>query len=208
MPSIQDKVALFNRVLYENIDKEYEEKKNAILKNYENQKAALLAEKEKIEKPLRNTSKQKAETKKQQMISKAQYERHYKLLKKKKELEERFFAYIVDSAREFVKTEEYTKFLFNLISDAIKTLNINNEAHFYFTKDDIEKHGIQIGTILNSNYGGNYYIEEAKIDIIGGFYIETTDMAKRFDATIMSMIEEKRSFIGQKLSEKLDSVQL
>lgn len=208
MPSIQDKVALFNRVLYENIDKEYEEKKNAILKNYENQKDALLAEKEKIEKPLRNTSKQKAETKKQQMISKAQYERHYKLLKKKKELEERFFAYIVDSAREFVKTEEYTKFLFNLISDAIKTLNINNEAHFYFTKDDIEKHGIQIGTILNSNYGGNYYIEEAKIDIIGGFYIETTDMAKRFDATIMSMIEEKRSFIGQKLSEKLDSVQL
>ncbi|SNX53438.1 V-type ATP synthase subunit E family protein [Thermoanaerobacterium sp. RBIITD] len=208
MPSIQDKVALFNRVLYENINKEYEEKKNAILKNYENQKAALLAEKEKIEKPLRNTSKQKAETKKQQMISKAQYERHYKLLKKKKELEERFFAYIVDSAREFVKTEEYTKFLFNLISDAIKTLNINNEAHFYFTKDDIEKHGIQIGTILNSNYGGNYYIEEAKIDIIGGFYIETTDMAKRFDATIMSMIEEKRSFIGQKLSEKLDSVQL
>lgn len=208
MPSIQDKVALFNRVLYENIDKEYEEKKNAILKNYENQKAALLAEKEKIEKPLRNTSKQKAETKKQQMISKAQYERHYKLLKKKKELEERFFAYIVDSAREFVKTEEYTKFLFNLISDAIKTLNINNEAHFYFTKDDIEKHGIQIGTILNSNYGGNYYIEEAKIDIIGGFYIETTDMAKRFDATIMSMIEEKRSFICQKLSEKLDSVQL
>lgn len=201
MPSIEDKVALFNKVLFDKVENDYEKKRNEIIEKYKKRKEELLKKKEETEKSLIDISTERAEEKKKQMISKALHESNFKVLKEKREIEERFFKCVINSSSEFVKTKLYSKYLLFSVSKATNLL-IKENLIFYFTKDDILRYGDMIKSILDNHFSG-YLIKEADSTILGGFYIENNDRSKRFDFTLKTLFEENRNLINKKISDIL-----
>lgn len=201
--TIEDKIALFTKVLIERIEQDYAEKREKLTRYYENRKSEIIRDYEQKIKNSVDNATRNATVKKQQMISKAKSDMHLAVLKQRRKFVDRIIDEVKKEALSFAETEEYAKFL----QEAIKKVNskFSNDQFviFSFSPNDIERHKDMIlNTIKLSRSEDNFKIEEAK-SISGGVFAKTSDDSLEVDFTIDTIIEESRKLAGEILSSRL-----
>lgn len=200
--TIEDKIALFSKLLFEKIDKEYSAKVEKLEKNFMKQYEDLQRELEKKKKEAIGQMTKKAMVKRQQMVSKARYDQNYAILKKKEEFVARIMQDLKSYAFEYTKTDDYKNYLKNQIQQVSAKLQNETFITYYFTKRDIENFGNDIANWLQSIRGNDSFsVKYDSEDIIGGFLAQYGE--KVLDATIKTAIEDSRQLIGRLLEERL-----
>lgn len=201
--TIEDKIALFTKVLIERIEQDYAEKREKLTRYYENRKSELIKDYEQKIKNSVDTATRNTTVKKQQMISKAKSDMHLAVLKQRREFVERIIDEIKREALSFTETEEYAKFLDEAIKKVCSKFSSDQFVIFSFSPTDIKRHKDMIlNTIKLSRSEDSFKIEETK-GISGGVFAKTSDDSLEVDFTIDTIIEESRKLVGEILSSRL-----
>lgn len=201
MTTIDDKINLFSKMIYDKVNGEKEEQ----LKKVNEEKEKLIKkEEERIKKLKSDYIKEftkKANIKENQIISKEKLEMRKEILA----LRESFINEIIDEAREelvkFTRSDDYENYL---ISNLEKELSHLEKGRYtiILSKNDEERFEERIKRITNSLKDR---LVSIRIDnkIIGGFSIVNDDKHFKIDESLQRKLNEKRDFVGIKIIEAL-----
>lgn len=202
MTTIDDKLELFNKLIFEKI---YTEKKVEIDKFNKEKEEYLKKEKEKQEEKRNDfisDMNKKAAIKKNEIIAKEEIGIQQKLLVLKRELLKETMSALQDRIREFAETEDYKDFLFKLIEQSGSILEDKN-YFLYLTEQDKEKYGDEIKKELSYKVNGNIEIKSSGLDILGGLIIEEAEGSYRINNTLLSKLDDTREYAGLLLTDLL-----
>lgn len=204
MTTVDDKLKLFAKIIFENVERESERK---ITESAKSQEMALEAERQKIMKESEDLLKQaqrKAEDRKRQIISKANIDKQHTLLKKRKEILDRTIEDIKGLAVAFTSREEYLPFLERCIESGLSRLEAR-EAVALFCKHDMEMYGEAVKSFINKykKPDVSIAIQETNEEILGGCIYEDAGETIRIDCSIASIIEDNKGLIGNMLMDNL-----
>ncbi|MDV3429019.1 MAG: V-type ATP synthase subunit E [Bacillota bacterium] len=202
MTTIDDKLELFNKLIFEKI---YTEKKVEIDKFNKEKEEYLKKEKEKQEEKRNDfisDMNKKAAIKKNEIIAKEEIGIQQKLLVLKRELLKETMSALQDRIREFAGTEDYKDFLFKLIEQSGSILEDKN-YFLYLTEQDKEKYGDEIKKELSYKVNGNIEIKSSGLDILGGLIIEEAEGSYRINNTLLSKLDDTREYAGLLLTDLL-----
>jgi len=177
--------------------REFSIKNNELL---EKEKEQVLKEAEAIIERMKT----KAQSEKQQIISKAYIEKEYAILQKKKEIFQRVIKDIKNMAEEFTLRPEYVDFLESCIDNGLSQIK-GKEANIFFKPQDIERYRENICSFINKKYDSiiNTHILPTDEDIIGGCIVQNSENTIRIDCSITSLIIDNQEFIGRTLMDGL-----
>jgi len=205
--SIEDKIELFRKMIFSEIENSSSDRKQRILERFEAEKKKLQIESEEKRQQIINEAIAKAEKEMKQLISKAQSEQYHRLLNHKQRFVDDMMELLKKRADDFTKSESYKAYLSEHLSHAAELLKEKPMVYFYFTKRDMEYAGDYIrGTIEKLRGNMAYSLREAKPYIIGGFIVEDEKQVMQMDYTLKSLVEENRELIGSVISHRLDEV--
>jgi V/A-type H+-transporting ATPase subunit E len=202
--SLEDKIELFSKLIFEKIDIEYREKREEILKRYESEKASLIEHyQNKLIKSLQE-AKKKAELEREHMVSKAVSDGRMSILKKRREIMEKLMEQIKSKAIQFTQTKGYKDFLRYAIEQVSKKIERDQIVIYNFTKRDLKFHRDYIFELIKrSNNKNNFQVAGSGDDMVGGVFALSGDGRIEVDFTINTTIEESRPIIGRLLSSRL-----
>lgn len=204
MTTIDDKLKLFAKIVFEKVEKESEQK---VMDFTKEQDQLLEAEKRNIVKESENLIKQtkkKADDKKRQILSKANIEKQHTLLKKRKEIFDRILDDIRELALAFRGEKEYLIFLEKCISSGILKLQ-TQDALCLVSRYDIDNYGGLINDMIekHSKPGITITVDSIEEEILGGCIFEDKEKTMRIDCSMDSVIEDNKGLIGSILMDNL-----
>jgi len=202
MTTIDDKLELFNKLIFEKI---YIEKKVEIDKFNKEKEESLQNEKEKQYEKMNSfiaDANKKGAIKKNEIIAKVGIEVSKKLLVLKRELLIDIMETLKGRIKEFTDTEEYKKFLFRLIEQSEKMLEDKNYILF-LTAQDKEKYGEEIKQKFSKKIKGNIELKSSELDILGGLIIKEAEGNYRINNTLLSKLDDTREYAGLLLTDLL-----
>lgn len=198
MVTIDDKLKLFSKIVFDKIDEEIK----GDLKAFEKEKEEVLKkEKEKIDKDKKKTIniiERRSEIKAKEIVSKAQIQSQREILNLKEKMINDLLEELKSKLKEYSQTEEYKSYLYKEIDSAVKKYN-EKEFIIYLTKNDYDRYKDELMNRLNDSV----QIKESKDDIIGGFILQDKDMKFRVDNTLLSNIHHEREKVGIMVTEAL-----
>lgn len=204
MTTVDDKLKLFAKIIFEKIEKDSEYKTSELEKTYneflENERQNLLKQSE----IMVNQTRKKAESKRDQIISKANIDKQHILLRKRKELFDRTVNDVRRLGLEFTKQPEYMDFLKKLIHNGLLGLDFD-EVLIYFKPDDHKAYGDRMNEFIEQVKKPQMKVSilETEKDILGGCILENMDQTMRIDCSISSLIEDNKKLIGKILIDNL-----
>lgn len=205
MTTIDDKLKLFAKVVFEKAEKDSQQKVIDATKKYdrylEEEKVNILKESEMTVRQM----KKKAESKREQIISKANIERQHMLLKKKKELFDRTVEDIKGLAKSFRSSEQYLTFLEKSIEKGLSKIN-SMDIVMFFDKEDLKDRMDSIRDMADRYKKPGMVVEiaESDRDIVGGCIMEDRERTIRVDCSFSSIIDDNRILIGKMLMDNLE----
>ncbi|WP_027626814.1 V-type ATP synthase subunit E [Clostridium lundense] len=199
MVTIDDKLKLFSKIVFDKIDEEI----RADLEVFEKEKEEVLKkEKEKIDtekKKSINIITKRSEIKGREIVSKAKIQSQKEILGLKENMINDLLEELKDKFKEYSQTEEYKSYLYKEIDSAVKKYD-EKEFTIYLAKNDYEKYKDELmKNILNNSV----QIKESKDDIIGGFILQDKDMKFRVDNTLLNNIYHSKEKVGIMVMEAL-----
>jgi V/A-type H+-transporting ATPase subunit E len=198
MVTIDDKLKLFSKIVFDKIDEEIK----GDLKAFEKEKEEILKkEKEKIDKDKKktiNVIEKRSEIKAKEIVSKAQVQSQKEILNLKEKMINDLLEELKSKLKEYSQTEEYKSYLYKGIDSAVKKYN-EREFIIYLSKNDYDRYKDELINRLNDSV----QIKESKDDIIGGFILQDKDMKFRVDNTLLNNIYHEREKIGIMVTEAL-----
>lgn len=204
MTTVENKLEVFSKNIMQKVEKDCDQElaqfgaiNNELLEK-EKQKAineALV---------IVENMKKKAESEKNQMISKAIIEKEYALLIKKKGIFDTVIDDMSKMAVEYTLKPQYKDFLESYISKGLSQIN-SDEVIVFFTHADIDKYRVAIKIYINKtqNAHKNIDIEGMNADILGGCIVENKERTIRIDCSMASLIHDSREQIGKILMDNL-----
>lgn len=201
--SIEDKIALFSKVIFERIDDEFRQRRDVLLQHYEKEKASVNAEYQKKLNQAIQTVTKNAEIERHNIVSKAISAGRISILRRRQEFMERLIDLVKLRAKQFVKTEEYKDFLGWAVDQVSKNFDPDQMVIYNFTGRDLGSYNDFIfDSIKKLRYKNNFQIAEGGDDMIGGVFALSGDGRMEVDYTINTTIEESRPVIGRLLSSR------
>lgn len=204
MTTVDDKLKLFAKIIFEKVEKESQEKVADFTKSHDR---LLEMEKQNIIKEADNLIKQtkkKAEDKRRQIISRANIERQHTLLKKRKEIFDRTVEDIRELAVSFTAQRDYLVFLEKCVKNGLMNMDARY-ANVLFTKPDAARYRKEISEFLNKYKKPDMTvsIQETDEEIIGGCIFEDAEKTMRIDCSMASIIDDNKVLIGNMLMDNL-----
>ncbi len=205
--SIEDKIELFRKMIFSDIENHSAEEKEKLLERIELEKDRLRAEAEAKGNRLLTEAEKKAEKESRQLLSKVHARQTHRLLEKKQALLEAMVALIRQEAEAFAGSGRYADYLCEKIAKACRELQHAETVRFYLTDADRSTYGDMIrSTIEGVRQAVGYELLEAPSGIIGGFYGEDGERSVQVDYTLRTLIEDSREAVGTALSSRLEEV--
>lgn len=196
MTTIEDKIKLFTKIIYEKIDEENVE----AVSNFEKVKEQKLEELKKYMKDKRSEvlteASKKAEIKYSEIITAQKIKSQQRILELKQNIISETIELVKKKFIEFVKSEDYRRFLLDLIDACMIKLN-EGEYVIYFTKQNINSYESDIKATINK-YNLRVDIKETNLDIIGGFLIQNKDGKYRIDCSFVTKIQDNKELVALK----------
>lgn len=205
--SIEDKIELFRKMIFSDIENHSAEEKEKLLERFEAERDRLRSEAEAKGNRLLSEADKKAEKESQQLFSKVQARQSHRLLEKKQELLAEMVELIRQEAAAFAGSERYGGYLLDTIKKACRELEQAESIRFYITESDMKAYGEQIRSVIGAlRPAAGYSLYDAPAGIIGGFLGEDGSKSLQVDYTLRTLIEDSREVIGTALSRRLDEV--
>lgn len=197
--TIEDKISLFAKVLFERIEEDYERERNNIVVHYEEEIKRITEEYENKKAEYINNAIKEAELKKQRIISKALTDKKQDVLKKKQELMEKLIADILRKVEEFLSRDEYGDFLLNTMLEIKSKFPENEKIIVNLSEEDFKNYSDYLRTRIDENIQLRISNEEIR----GGIIAESGDGRIKIDLSVSSLLEEGKSLLAQLLFTKL-----
>lgn len=204
--TVEGKLELFKKVLFERIEEDWSEKRNKLEETMEEKLNEKKKEYEKHMKAIVEDGESRAQIKRKTIIAKVQGDADHEIMKKKEKLFGELTEALTNWSKEFIKGDNYKAFLQKNIEHSLHVMKGQNLSLSFtnrdindlasFIKEHTEKFGAQ----------RNIELTESREDIIGGFTIEDRDSGILADLSIKTLIDEGKEFMGKLLYEKLDEV--
>lgn len=197
MITIEEKLKLFAKIVYDKVEKEnfkitnefnleygnlIEQKKQEFIKESEDK--LLLANKNAMREGQMKVSKAKAEGKKL-------------LVEKRKELYEDALLGLISYAKEFTSMQEYRELFLKDFKNALSELRHASKLDIYLSESDAS----QFKDDILKDIGEKNFEIHGDNSIVGGFIILDKEKNIRIDMTLSSRIQNAKEFIGEKLFE-------
>jgi V/A-type H+-transporting ATPase subunit E len=204
--TVEDKMELFSKILFERIEEDWSEKRNEIERTMELKLEEEKREFEKKKKAIIEDRESKSQAKRKMILSKVQSDSDQQIMKKKEALLKQMTEDLKNWSRAFINKDSYNDFLQKSINETFNVIKGKNLV-LSLTERDANVRGSFIRQEVNK-YGAGRVVELAvsNEDIIGGFMAEDKDSGILADFTMKSLIDEGRDLMGELLYEKLDEV--
>lgn len=209
MVTIEQKLALFSKLLNQSMDKDFNEELKKLDEQYRNllQKNKDEVDKEAAE--IEERAKKQADMKLVESASKSKV--IYK--KEKMKLKEKYFGMFMDdlkvTLKEFVSSDKYKNYLSKTIKNLNEELNnIKNEYSdltIYLNGQDYNKYKEFIKQEIEKKQQGKNITFTTADDIIGGVILECIENNFKIDFTINAVLEDNKANIMQALFEALEA---
>lgn len=206
--TIEDKNALFTKIIIERIELDFQKKQNILIENHGNRVKKIIEEYEVKKKNEMDNARKGIQNRKQHLILKARSNMRRTLLKKRKELMEIVLTEIKKKVKIFMQTKEYTHFLVEAINKVLLMCSEEQFIYLKFSENDIENREEIILDAINSLRNKDTYHVDAENSLIGGVFVKSGDGRLELDYTIDTILEESHKVIGEVLSPYLEGVKV
>jgi V/A-type H+-transporting ATPase subunit E len=206
--TIDDKIQLFSKMIYTNIEEQSAEKRLKAEESFQQEKQRLMEQVEAKRKAIIEEAEKRAERDRKQIIAKANSRAYHQLLETRQSFINEITELLVQEAKAFTSSEGYRRYLSKCFEKAAAAFSGTDLLRLHFTKTDIEALGQFIGQqAAAAGFGSKFELAEAGVSIIGGFYAEDVKHGMQADYTLRALIEENREYIGNYITRRLDEVQ-
>lgn len=208
MVTINQKLNLFSKLVYQDIlDHSIDEIKNIDEENkkyIEDYKSELIKKAESIS----NQTDNKIIQKKNEIISKAHLEVKQNMLLKKQEFIHLLLNEQISKAKNFVKTNDYIEYFKKCLENILYELEGSIKIQIELLSEDRKAFQAMIEKIAKNKgiFSENITYIDAEDSIIGGMIVSNEEKAIRYDATVFSLLEDKKELIMNRLYEELKKV--
>ncbi|MGH4139299.1 V-type ATP synthase subunit E [Clostridium sp.] len=204
MTTIEDKISLFSKIIYDKVNEEKEERIEAFSVEAEKK---ISVEKDNIE-SLRRTLKRdvtkKSNIKANGLVAKERLNKQREILFLKDKLIDEALENVREKLLEFVHTLEYKAHFLSLLEKSLKEVD-SGKYFIIVLKRDYEKFQNEIGVILSNYSDRNVDIKISEEDFIGGIIIKDFEGKFKIDNSIYSKLQESKEKIGVRVMEMLAS---
>ncbi|WP_291632660.1 V-type ATP synthase subunit E [Clostridium sp.] len=202
MTTIEDKISLFSKIIYDKVNEEKQEKLEAFSLDAE-KKVNMESEKiEELRRGLQVEVAKKSNIKANRIVAKEKLNKQREILFLKEKLIGEALEGVREKLVEFVYSSEYKPYF---ISALKKTLVGIDKGNYYIIviKRDYEKFKSEIEVILNGYSDGNIEMKISEEDFIGGVILKDVEGKFKMDSTIYSALQESKEIIGVRVMEVL-----
>lgn len=199
MTTIEDKMKLFSKIVFNKIDEEIKEQ-YLLFENEREEK--LKKEQEKIKYKRENAIKdieRKSNIYKKEMVSKVKIKSQQEILDLKEGMIENILEELKLRLTNYADTEEYKNYLYNQINLIYSEFS-HNSLVLYLNKKDMKVYGSEIKSLY---FNTDLEVRQMDLDIIGGFILEDKEKRFRIDNSFIRKIHDSKELIGMKVTEAL-----
>lgn len=193
MLDLQAKISSFRKMVW---DEEKEKSESELYNSTEENSKLIENKKSELEENLKESLRERkifAETRKNENVSKKEYEAKNNLYLYKQSLLEDLIKKIKANLITYTNSKEYRAKLNQDIKQSLKDLNLSD--------DDI------IVGVLEKDLSLIYFPNKEIIDddFIGGYYISNLDRDFRYNFTYLNKLKDRKYEVGKKLNQLLES---
>lgn len=202
MTTIEDKISLFSKIIYDQVNEEKNEKLDVLCKEIEKK---LDVEKGKIEELRRNLEievTKKSNIKANGIVAKERLNKQREILFLKDKLIHDTLENVREKLVQFVALPEYKLYL---ISNLQKTLKEIDKGNYYLVvlKRDNEKFNSDIQSVISEYNNLNIKIMISDVDFIGGVIVKDFEGTFKIDNSIESKLQDSKEIIGVRVMDML-----
>lgn len=202
MTTIEDKINLFSKIIYDKVNEEKEEK----LKTFnEEAEKKLIAEKENIielRKNLERDVTKKSNTKANEIIAREKLNKQREILMLKDNLINDTLKEVKDKLLDFVSSEEYKKYFLNMLEKTLKEVE-RGSYYLILLSRDYERFKDEIAAIDHKYVDTTLVIQVSKEDFIGGIILKDLEGTFKIDNSLYTKLQESKELIGVRVMEML-----
>lgn len=199
MITIEEKLKLFTKIVYDKVDKENQ----IVVENFNREYGNVVEQKRqefiKEANAMSIQSKKSIEKEKLHIGSNARTEAKKIIMEKRMEIFEETIEELINYAKTFTETEEYKELFFRDFRNAFFEMDKNSNIDVYLTQRDLLRFKEEMLSILNGK-ATEFHCDE---EITGGFILLDGNKNIRIDMSFLSRIQNSKDYIGQKLFELL-----
>ncbi|MCJ7688017.1 MAG: V-type ATP synthase subunit E [Clostridiaceae bacterium] len=202
MTTIEDKISLFSKIIYDKVNEEKNEKLEALNKEIEKK---LDLEKEKIEGLRRNLKievTKKSNSKANSIVAKERLNKQREILFLKDKLIQGTLENVREKLIQFVDLPEYKLYFISALNKTLKEIDKGN-YYVIVLKKDSEKFQGDIEAVLSEYHNLNIEIVISDVDFIGGVVVKDFEGKFKIDNSIESKLEDSKELIGVRVMEML-----
>jgi V/A-type H+/Na+-transporting ATPase subunit E len=202
MTTIEDKISLFSKIIYDKLNEEKEERLKAFndeaLKQIDTEKQNI----EELRKNLQREAFKKANIKANEIVAKEKLNKQREVLALKGSLVKETLGKIKERLIVFVNTEEYKKYFLNRLQSILKEVE---EGSYYAVvlSRDYERFKKEIEDIVNSYSNKKIEIKFSEEDFIGGIILKDLKGKFKIDHSLYSKLVDCEELLGVKVMEML-----
>lgn len=202
MTTIEDKIKLFSKIVYDKIQSEKQKEFDA----FEAEKDKTLSdEKQKFEnknKIILEETEKKALLKGNELIAQEKAESQQRILKLKQKFISDSMMDLRKKVTKYTDDPAYKDFLLDSLSSTLTKLD-KGGYDLYLTAKDICNYRNDIDIKVKEFTGIEISLKEAEYDIIGGVLLISQNGKVRIDDTLNSKVEDAREYIGVRIAQKI-----
>jgi len=202
MTTIEDKINLFSKIIYDKVNEEKKERLDAFSKDAQKK---INVEQENINdlrQKLQREVKKKSNIKSNAIIAKEKLNKQREVLSLKDKLIKDTLESVRQRLVEFVSADEYKPYFIRNIQKTLKGIE-KGDYYIVVLKRDYEKFQSEIEDILKAYDDYKIEIKISEDDFIGGHLLKDFKGEFRIDNSIYSALQESKEIIGVRVMEML-----
>lgn len=206
MVTIEQKLALFSKLLNQEIKAEMDEKFKALEKEYERKVAESKYKADKDAQAIIDAARKSAELKRMEQISKSKISNKKELVLAKEEIVTRFMNKLKEKIIDFTKQPAYLTYLDHIVKELFNLKDCTDPLKIVITPWDYKTNLAFIQNLFNEIGVHQLQFEATKEPILGGIIVINLADNTKIDGSIMEMIDESYDQIVAKISACLEEV--
>ncbi len=202
MTTIEDKISLFSKIIYDKVNEEKEERIGIVSSEIEKK---INVEREKIKdlrSHLQREITKKSNVKANGIVAKERFNKQREVLLLKDELICHTVKIVREKLMEFVRFEDYKPYFINSLQKTLSGID-NGNYYIIVIKRDYDRFKNEIAVVLSDHSNVNAEIIISEEDFIGGLMLKDSQGKFKIDNSIESKLQECKELIGVRVMEIL-----
>lgn len=204
MTTIEDKISLFSKIIYDKADEEKQERLKAFRLASEKRINGESSNIEELRGNLKREVIKKSNIKANGIVAIERLNKQREILCLKEKLIKEALENVKEKLIQFVSLPEYKSYFLNILENTLKEIDSGN-YYIVLIKRDYEKFQREIGDVLNNYKDINAQVEISEGDFIGGIILKDFEGKFKIDNSLFSKLEGSKEIVGVRVMEMLSS---